>query len=175
MIAFSAETVRSAGAKKASTRLNRSPAKLIDLGAVGQALLASADGSLPPEGREAVAAVEGADLLVVASPVYRASYTGLFKHLFDLVGQDALAARPVILAATGGSELHGLVIEHQLRPLFGFFGAFTVPTGVYATPAAFEDDRVTAAPVRQRIDRAVAEAVAILEANRKLVGASAGR
>ncbi|WP_408234718.1 MULTISPECIES: NAD(P)H-dependent oxidoreductase [Paraburkholderia] len=62
-------------------------------------------------------AIESADLLVVASPVYRTSYTGLFKHLFDLVHHEALLDLPVLLAATGGSDRHALVIDHQLRPL----------------------------------------------------------
>lgn len=72
---------------------------------------------------EIVGAVETADLLVVGSPVYRASYSGALKHLFDLVDHRALQGKPVLLAATGGSALHGLMPEHQLRPLFGFFNA----------------------------------------------------
>src|SRR5947207_12771898 len=70
-----------------------------------------------------LAAIEQSDVLIAATPVYKASYTGLFKHLFDLLDPKALEGRPVLLAATGGSERHALVIEHQLRPLFGFFCA----------------------------------------------------
>ena len=73
-------------------------------------------------------AIEAADLLIVASPVYKGSYTGLFKHLFDFVGYEALIGKPTLLLATGGSERHALVIDHQLRTLFGFFRAATVPT-----------------------------------------------
>ena len=76
---------------------------------------------LPPEAEAELQRIESADLLVVATPVYRASFTGLFKYLFDFVDQYALVDVPVILAATGGSERHALIIEHQLRPLFGFF------------------------------------------------------
>src|SRR3712207_1954116 len=68
-----------------------------------------------------LSAIEQADVLVAATPVYKASYTGLFKHLFDLLDPKALEGRHVLLAATGGSERHALVIEHQMRPLFGFF------------------------------------------------------
>src|SRR6476660_2459898 len=82
-----------------------------------------------------LARIESADLLVVASPVYRASYTGLFKHLFDFVEQYALVGTPVLLAATGGSERHGLMIEHQLRPLVGVFQSLTLPNGIYASDA----------------------------------------
>lgn len=49
--------------------------------------------------------------------MYRGSYTGLFKHFFDFIHQDALIDKPILLAATGGSERHALVIDHQLRPL----------------------------------------------------------
>src|SRR5882757_3973575 len=64
-----------------------------------------------------LSAIENADVLVAASPVYKASYTWLFKHLFDLLDPKALEGRHVLLAATGGSDRHALVIEHQLRPL----------------------------------------------------------
>ena len=73
----------------------------------------------------------------MATPVYKAAYTGLFKHLFDLIDPKVLEGRPVILAATGGSDRHALVIEHHLRPLFAFFRAHAVPTGLYATNADF--------------------------------------
>jgi FMN reductase len=70
--------------------------------------------------------IENADLLIVASPVYRGSFTGLFKHLFDFVGQYSLVDKPVLVAATGGGERHALILEHQFRPLFGFFQALTL-------------------------------------------------
>lgn len=91
---------------------------------------------LPDVVERELAAVEQADVLVVATPVYRGSYTGLFKHFFDFIHQDALIDKPVLLAATGGSERHALVIDHQLRPLFSFFKrarcrwVFTRPTKI---------------------------------------------
>ena len=110
-------------------------------------------------GAEAIVeAVEIADLLVVASPVYRASYTGALKHLFDIVDHRALQGTPVLLAATGGTPLHGLMIEHQLRPLFGFFNALTLPTAIFALESDFEGHTLTSESVRERIGRAVAEA-----------------
>lgn len=133
---------------------------------------------LSNEARDLVDAVEGADLLVVGTPVYRASYTGALKHLFDLSRRDAFAGKPVVLAATGGSELHGLVIEHQLRPLFGFFNALCVPTGVYATEADFRDYRVVGPSVLDRIERAAAEAAGLLQARSLVpagIAAHAGR
>jgi FMN reductase len=104
---------------------------------------------------EALAAVEDADVLVVGTPIYRASYTGLFKHFFDLVEQHALVGTPVLLTATGGSDRHTLAIEHQLRPLFGFFQALTLPTGVYGSSADLAGGRVASAELRERVDQAV--------------------
>jgi FMN reductase len=109
--------------------------------------------------RAIVEAIEDADILVVGTPVYRASYTGLFKHVFDLVHHEALIGTTVVLTATGGSPLHGLVMEHQLRPLFAFFRAHTVPSAVYATEADFDRYELTSTSVRERVQRAADEAV----------------
>lgn len=107
--------------------------------------------------RAIVAAILSADALVVGSPVYKGSYTGLFKHLFDLIDPAALAGKRVLLTATGGGDKHALVIEHQLRPLFGFFEAATLPTGVYASSADFSDGAPAAPQLLLRIDRAVSQ------------------
>ncbi|WP_449415267.1 FMN reductase, partial [Ochrobactrum teleogrylli] len=112
---------------------------------------------LDAAGRAIIDAVEAADVLVVGSPVYRASYTGALKHLFDLVDFRALQGRRVVLAATGGSPLHGLMLEHQFRPLFGFFGAVTIPTTVYAVEADFTEYILSNPAVEARIERAVSE------------------
>ncbi|KMO12694.1 FMN reductase [Methylobacterium indicum] len=108
--------------------------------------------SLPA--RRIVEAVEEADALVVGTPVYKGAYTGLFKHLFDLVAPEALAGTPVALAATGGGPRHALVVEHSLRPLFGFFTALTVPTAVYASDPDFRDGGLDSPVIRQRVAEA---------------------
>jgi len=113
---------------------------------------------------EELRSIEEADLLVVASPVFRASFTGLLKHLFDLVGQYALVDKPVLLAATGGSDRHALMIEHQFRPLFGFFQSLTLPLGIYANDSDFTDYRVTNPALRERIELAVARALPLIRA-----------
>lgn len=118
---------------------------------------------LPPTVERELAAVEQADVLVVATPVYRGSYTGLFKHFFDFIEQDALVDKPILLAATGGSERHALVIEHQLRPLFSFFQARTWPLGVYATDKDFVDHRVHADALLQRARLAVDRGLHLVE------------
>jgi FMN reductase len=119
---------------------------------------------LPAVVKAELARIEGADLLVVATPVYRASFTGLFKHLFDLIDQYALVGTPVLLAATGGSERHGLVIEHQLRPLFAFFQALTLPVGVYAHDGDFTDYRISSPLLAQRIATAVRSGLPLIHA-----------
>lgn len=109
--------------------------------------------------------IENADLLVVASPVYRASFTGLFKHLFDFVDQDALIDTPILLAASGGSERHALIIEHQLRPLFAFFQALTLPLGIYAHDSDFTHYRVSSSYLSDRISKVVSRSLPIILAN----------
>lgn len=126
---------------------------------------------LSPAALAAVEAIEQADFLVVASPVFRATYTGLFKHLFDFVDQNALVEKPVLLAATGGSERHSLVIDHQLRPLFSFFQARTLPIGVYATDRDFTDHKPTAPALHARIDLAVERALPWLAAAQRVMPA----
>ncbi len=119
---------------------------------------------LPQRVQDDLAAVEAADALIVGTPVYRASFTGLFKHFFDFVEQTALVDVPVLLAASGGSERHALVLEHQLRPLFSFFQAQTLPIGVYATDKDFTPEyTVCSEQLRERIILAVARALPILE------------
>lgn len=123
---------------------------LIEIGEIAPQLAGAVLRShLPTAVQQTLAAVEQADVLVVATPVFRGAYTGLFKHFFDFIDQSALIDKPVLLAATGGSERHALVIDHQLRPLFSFFQARTLPLGVYATDKDFvnyrlEDDALIA-------------------------------
>lgn len=106
---------------------------------------------------EVIGRIESADVLVVGTPVYKGSYAGLFKHLFDLVGPDRLIGKPVIITASGGGDRHALVVEHQLRPLFGFFAAHSMATGIYVTDADFTESRIRSEPALKRIDCAVAE------------------
>lgn len=136
---------------------------LIELGELAPQLAGALWRSQLPEAVERqLVAVEQADVLVVATPVYRGSYTGLFKHFFDFIHQDALVDTPILLAATGGSERHALVIDHQLRPLFSFFQARTLPLGVYATDSDFAEGRVHNEALIQRARLAVQRARPLL-------------
>ncbi|WP_443076942.1 FMN reductase [Streptomyces sp. SP18CS02] len=86
----------------------------------------------PPALGAALDAVTDADGVIAVTPVFTASYSGLFKSFFDLVDKDALAGKPVLIAATGGTSRHSLVLEHALRPLFAYLRALVVPTAVFA-------------------------------------------
>jgi FMN reductase len=108
---------------------------------------------------DALRAVERADGLIVVSPIFSASYSGLFKSFFDLIDPAALTGTPVLIAATGGSARHSLALEHALRPLFSYLHATVVPTAVYA---ATEDWGGEAAEFVGRIDRAAGELAALL-------------
>ena len=136
---------------------------LIELSSIGREFSgALSRDELSPTAEDALRRIESATLLIVASPVYRASFTGLFKHVFDFVGQYALIDTPVLLAATGGSDRHALIIEHQFRPLFSFFQAITLPIGVYASDTDFVDYRIDSVALRERIDQAIGRGLPVV-------------
>ncbi len=125
-------------------------------------------GDIGPDARAALETVEKADVIVVGSPAYRATYTGLFKLFFDHVGQYALIDKPIVLTATGGSDRHALLVEHQMRPLFGFFQSLTLPLGIFASENDFTDYRVTSDDLRSRIDLAVRRTLPLLHSHLQL-------
>ncbi|MEU8533482.1 FMN reductase [Streptomyces parvulus] len=93
------------------------------------------NGFPPPPLADAFAAVAEADGVIAVTPVFSASYSGLFKSFFDALSvtdEEALAGKPVLIGATGGTARHSLVLDHALRPLFAYLKAVVVPTGVYA-------------------------------------------
>ncbi|WP_419818721.1 FMN reductase [Glaciibacter flavus] len=106
--------------------------------------------------------VTRADGLIVATPIFSGSYSGLFKSFIDVLDPTSLDGMPVLLGATGGTARHSLALDHALRPLFSYLHAVAVPTGVYA---AAEDwgsttDAVGALPTR--IERAAGELAALV-------------
>ncbi|WP_404962572.1 CE1759 family FMN reductase [Streptomyces sp. 147326] len=100
----------------------------------------------------ALDAVAAADGLIAVTPVFAASYSGLFKSFFDLIDKDALTGKPVLIGATGGTARHSLVTEHALRPLFTYLRALVPPTAVYAASQDWGEEGLA-----QRIARAGAE------------------
>lgn len=114
----------------------------------------------------AVEDVAAADALVLVTPVYQASFSGLFKSFVDLVEEGRLRGTPVLLAATGGTERHSLAIEYALRPLVAHLGAVAVPTGVFAATGDLGNGALGA-----RIERAAGELAALVGAGPVVVPA----
>ena len=106
---------------------------------------------------EAIETVRRADALIVVTPVFSASYSGLFKTFFDVLESDVLDGMPVLVAATAGTARHSLVLEHALRPLFTYLHAVVVPTGVFAASEDFGGPGLEA-----RIERAAGELATLL-------------
>lgn len=98
--------------------------------------------------------LELADGLVVVSPTFCAGMSGLVKSFFDVIEPEKLTGTPVLLAATGGTERHSLVIEFAMRPLFSYLKAVPMGTGVYAATSDFGEG---AAGLRGRVGRAAEE------------------
>lgn len=116
-----------------------------------------------PELDVAVAKTADADALIVVTPVFSGSYSGLFKSFFDILDSGAIIGAPVIIGATGGSARHALVLEHALRPLLSYLRAVVMPTAVYAAPDdwAGVSDTVDGGLPR-RVARAASEITAYL-------------
>jgi FMN reductase len=107
---------------------------------------------------DAVRQVTEADAVIAVTPVFSASYSGLFKMFFDVLDDQALAGKPVLLGATGGTERHSLVLDFAMRPLFAYLRADVVPTGVFAASSDFGSGSVgTTRSLSARIDRAAGE------------------
>ena len=115
-------------------------------------------GFASPNLQAAIDRVLGADGLVAVSPIFNASYSGLFKVFFDVIERDALTGMPVLIGATGGTPRHSLALEHAMRPLFAYLSAAVVPTAVYAASEDWGQTGVPAdAALVDRIDRAARE------------------
>ncbi|WP_112312757.1 NAD(P)H-dependent oxidoreductase [Pseudogemmobacter bohemicus] len=114
-------------------------------------------GDLAPGAQRNLETLLRADALIVATPVYKGSYPGLFKHLIDLIDPAALIRKPVLIAATGGGEKHALAVEHQLRPLFAFFEARLLSTAVHVSDRDFSEGRLGDGPALDRLARAIEE------------------
>ncbi|HYH26255.1 MAG TPA: FMN reductase [Blastococcus sp.] len=120
----------------------------------------------PDEGlRGAVDAVVGADGLIAVTPIFSASYSGLFKTFFDVLDKDALAGKPVLMGATAGTARHSLALEHAMRPLFAYLRATVAPTAVFAASEDWAGANTGDPALTGRVRRA-AEELADLVAGR---------
>jgi FMN reductase len=111
-----------------------------------------------PELTAAVDALRDADGLIVSTPVYSAGPSGLFTSFFQLIDDDLIIAKPVILAATAGSPRHALVVDEQIRSHFAYLRTLTVPTSLFAANEDWGDSALGV-----RIDRAALELVLLME------------
>ena len=114
--------------------------------------------------RAATSAVAEADGVIAVTPIFSASYSGLFKTFFDVLDADALAGTPVLIAATGGTARHSLALDHALRPLFSYLRAIVVPTGVYAASEDWGGGTTAHGALAERIERAAGELAGLVVA-----------
>jgi FMN reductase len=122
-----------------------------------------------PRLQTAIAALGEADGIIASTPVYKAGPSGLFTSFFDILDDDLIIARPVVLAATAGTARHGLVIDDQMRSMFAYLRALVIPTSLFAAPEDWGDPGLN-----KRIDRAAVEFVLLMESGfaRKIRDAS---
>lgn len=106
---------------------------------------------------KAVQSLGGVDGLIFTTPIYKAGISGLLKSFIDILDNDLLIAKPVVLAASAGSARHALVIDDQMRPLLAFMRALTAPTSVFAAPEDWADPALA-----RRIERSAAELAALI-------------
>jgi FMN reductase len=111
-----------------------------------------------PKLQQAVDALGGADGLIAAAPVYKAGASGLFTSFFQVLDNDLLIGKPVVLAATAGTGRHALVPDDQMRSLFAYLRTLPVPTSLFAAPEDWGDPALN-----KRIDRAAFELVLLME------------
>ncbi|MGH7036933.1 MAG: NADPH-dependent FMN reductase [Stellaceae bacterium] len=111
--------------------------------------------------RRAVALIAAAGAVLIAAPVYRASFPGVLKNLLDITPVEALQNKPVGIIAMGGSPHHYLAVDGQLRPVLAWFGALTAPTSVYLTGGDFRDGRLVSDTARQDLSALTGTLIAL--------------
>lgn len=112
--------------------------------------------------RDAVARIIAAGAVLIAAPVYRATYPGVLKNLLDVAPVEALQGKPVGIVAMGGSPHHFLGVDWQLREVLTWFGALVAPTAVYVTGGDFKDGQLTSDSARKDLAALVATLVTLM-------------
>jgi FMN reductase len=137
---------------------------VIELRPLGKPIIdAMLTGFASAELESAFETVTDADGVIAVSPAFNASYSGLFKSFFDVLPEETLSDMPVLIAATGGTERHSLVLEHALRPMFSYLHAIVSPTGVYAATEDF-GARNGVAGLSERIGKAADDFARLMQA-----------
>jgi FMN reductase len=120
-------------------------------------------GFAPPRLAEVIAGVEASDGIIAVSPVFSASYSGLFKSFIDVLDPKSLDGKAALLGATGGTDRHQMVLDHAMRPLFSYLRTRTAATAVFAGPQDWGNADDGGTPLSARIERAAAEFSSLLE------------
>lgn len=119
-------------------------------------------GYAAPRLADVIAGVEATDGIIAVSPVFSASYSGLFKSFIDVLDPKSLDGKAVLLGATGGTDRHQMVLEYAMRPLFSYLRTRMAATAVFAGPQDWGNTDDGGSPLSSRIDRAAAEFAALL-------------
>lgn len=180
IVGFSGNTTRPSSTKRFVESVSETLARevglehrVFDIEDLGPSLSSARSvADLDAQARRVVQAIIDAEALVIGSPTYKGSYTGLFKHVIDLLDPADLRGKPIVLTATGGGDRHSLVVEHQLRPLFAFFEAFVTPTAIYATGRDFVEGELSPA-ISARVRQAIGEASLIVNARSRTLAVAA--
>lgn len=114
-------------------------------------------GFAPPRLADVIAAVEASDGIIAVTPVFSASYSGLFKSFIDVLDPKSLDGKAVLLGATGGTDRHQMVLDHAMRPLFSYLRARATATAVFAGPQDWGNTDDGGTPLSLRIERAARE------------------
>jgi len=117
-----------------------------------------------PRLADALDTVAKADGVIAVTPVFSASYSGLFKSFFDVLEDGALEGKPVLVAATAGTARHSLVLEFAMRPLFSYLRAVVVPTAVFGATEDFGSN--AAGVLSERVERAARELAGLVVSDR---------
>jgi FMN reductase len=136
---------------------------VIELRRLGRSIMDTMlTGFAPSDLEAAFDTVADAEAVIAVTPAFNASYSGLFKSFFDVLPEETLSEMPVLIAATGGTERHSLVLEHALRPMFSYLHAVVSPTGVYAATDDFGAQQ-GAADLSERISKAASDFARLIQ------------
>ena len=154
-----ADRIAQRAAALAARHANTATVSVIELREISADISAALVSQLiSPKLQEAITVLGVADGIIASAPVCKAGPSGLFTSFFDVLDNDLLIAKPVVLAATAGTARHALVADDQMRPLFAYLRTMTVPTSVFAATEDWSDPALN-----QRIDRAALELVLLME------------
>ena len=131
-------------------------------------------GTTTPEIDAAFDALKKADGIIAVSPVFSASYSGLFKLFFDIMDKDLLQGKPVLIAATAGTPRHSLVLEYAMRPLFTYFRSYVIPISVFVATEDFAGTEDSEGDFEKRVTKAAGQLASQIVKERDHVGGLGG-